>query len=104
VATSPDSARLNRLLVALDARRNPVSVDAGSLAKLAGTYEGRQVVYAGGKLIYARRTGGLGEELTPLGGNRFALGAIQFTFETGGAETKLIVEQPNGVRLTLKKS
>jgi hypothetical protein len=104
VATSPDSTRLNRLLVALDARRNPVTVDAGVLAKLAGTYEGRQVTFAGGKLTYARRTGGLGEELTPLGGNRFALGATQFTFETEGGATRLVVEQPNGVRLTLKKS
>jgi hypothetical protein len=104
VAMSPDSVRLHRLLVTLDAKRNPVDIDAGSLAKLAGTYEGRQVAFAGGKLTYARRTGGLGEELTPLGGNRFALGATQFIFETEGGATRLVVEQPNGVRLTLKKS
>ena len=104
IATSPDSTRLHRLLVSLDAKRKPVAVDAGALAKLAGTYEGRQVTFANGKLIYARRTGGLGEELVPLGGNRFALGATQFTFESEGGTTRLVVEQPNGVRLTLRKS
>jgi hypothetical protein len=104
VAASPDSARLNRLLVTLDAKRKPVPVDGTALARLAGTYEGRQVDFSNGKLTYARRTGGMGEELTPLGGNRFALGATQFTFESEGATTRLVIEQPNGVRLVLNRS
>jgi len=103
-ATSPDSARLNRLVVALDAKRKPVSVDQARLARFAGTYEGRQLAVAEGKLTYARRAGGLGEELTPLGGNRFALGATQFEFAEAGGQVTLVVEQANGTRLTLKKS
>ena len=74
------------------------------LARFAGTYEGRQLAVAEGKLTYARRAGGLGEELTPLGGNRFALGATQFEFAEAGGQVTLVVEQANGTRLTLKKS
>ncbi len=104
VPTSPDSARLARLLVTLDARRKPAPVDADRLSRFAGIYEGRQVALIDGKLTYARRTGGLGEELVPLGGSRFALGAAQFVFEGDGKDSRLIVEQANGTRLTLKRT
>jgi len=95
--------RLNRLLVALDARLKPAPVDPGHLARFAGTYEGRQVAQSGGRLTYARRVGGLGEELVPLGGTRFALGATQFEFGEAGGQVTLVIEQANGTRLTLKR-
>ena len=102
-ATSSDSARLGRLLVTLDARRQPSPVDTRAATRFAGTYEGRQVAVIDGKLTYARREGGLGEELTPLGGDRFGLGATRFTFERAAKGMTLVIEQPNGTRLSLMR-
>ena len=101
--TDPDSSRLNRLLVTLNAKRTPAAVDPARLARFAGTYEGRQVALSGSHLTYARRVGGLGEELVPLGENRFGLGATQFEFLETGGQVSLVIEQANGTRLTLKR-
>ncbi|HEX9166141.1 MAG TPA: S41 family peptidase [Gemmatimonadales bacterium] len=102
-----DSARrvlLARLIETADARRQPVPVPLERLARLAGNYEGSQVELVDGKLRFARRAGGLGEELVPLGNDRFAMAAARLGFEERDGVTYLTMEQPNGTRVTWRRT
>lgn len=94
---------LDRLLAALDARRRPVSVDPARLARFVGRYEGRAVTLVDGRLRYARREGGLAEELVPLGGDRFALGAVRIGFEERGGTVLVTIEQPDGTQVSFPR-
>ena len=94
---------LDRLLAALDARRRPVSVDPARLARFVGRYEGRAVTLVDGRLRYARREGGLAEELVPLGGDRFALGAVRLGFEERGGTVLVTIEQPDGTQVSFPR-
>jgi hypothetical protein len=98
-----ETGYLTRLLVSLDARREPRAVDPTRLARYAGSYEGRVVSVAGGRLHYARREGGLSEVLVPLSDTRFALGATQLQFEEQGGSIRLIIEQSDGTHVTLNQ-
>ena len=102
-----DSVRrllLARLIETADARRQPVTVPVERLARLAGTYEGSQVVLVDGRLRFARRAGGLGEELVPLGDNRFAMAAARLVFEERDGVMSLTLEQPNGTSVTWRRN
>ncbi|MDX2056335.1 MAG: S41 family peptidase [Gemmatimonadales bacterium] len=94
---------LDRLLAALDARRRPVAVDPARLARFVGRYEGRAVTLVDGRLRYARREGGLAEELVPLGGDRFALGAVRIGFEERGGTVLVTIEQPDGTQVSFPR-
>ena len=94
---------LDRLLATLDARRRPVSVDPARLARFVGRYEGRAVTLVDGRLRYARREGGLAEELVPLGGDRFALGAVRIGFEERGGTVLVTIEQPDGTQVSFPR-
>jgi hypothetical protein len=89
---------LARRAETLDAQRRAERPDAGRLAGFAGTYDGERVVrFADGKLFYHRRAELLGDELVPLGRDRFALlGATWLTFDTSGGAARLLVDRPDG--------
>ena len=97
---------LTRSLAALEARRRPPGgrPAASWLTRVAGDYEGRMVSVKAGRLFYTRRAGGLGEELTWLGGTRFALGPVQLQFDDVGGQVRLTLEPPDGTRLTLRRT
>lgn len=103
---SPDqdwNRSLTRILTTLEARQTARQPDAAWLNRLAGEYAGRAVSVRSGRLFYARRTGGLSEELTWLGGNRFGLGATQYLFEEEGSVVRLVIEPPDGTRVTFQR-
>ena len=99
--SSAESRRTLELVAeTIEARGRGVRVDAARLARLAGAYEGdRSVEAIDGKLWYRRRAG-VPDEMVPLGGDRFAVGATRFTFEPSGATQRLTVERPDGTRLS----
>lgn len=106
VGAASDPARsriLSRQLAAADARLRPQALDEGRFATLTGTYEGRLVALTNGRLCFARRDGGLCEELVRLEGNRFALGATQLVFESRDGIMRLTVEQADGNAVTFTK-
>jgi hypothetical protein len=94
------TATLQRVLATVEARRNPRTPDPALVARLAGEYEGRVVTVSAGKLFYARRAGGLPEELVWLGENRFGLGSTQYVF----GKDQLIVEMADGQRVELVRT
>jgi hypothetical protein len=94
---------LSRILATVEARQTPRQPDQTWLARLAGDYAGRTVSVRNGRLFYARSAGGLGEELTWLGGNRFGLGPTQYLFEEEGNAVRLIVEPPDGTRVSFQR-
>ncbi len=94
---------LRRLIETNEARLRATPEAAARLHRFAGTYAGRAVTVRDGQLWYLRRSGGLSEPLTPLGGDVYALAAARLRFaESGGAMT-LTVEQPDGARLTFTR-
>lgn len=65
---------------------------------------GRVVTVKNGRLFFARSARALAEELTWLGGTRFALGAVQLRFDAAGDKVQLTLEPPDGTRLVLQRS
>lgn len=103
LTTDPNRSEvLRRLIETSEARLRATPEAAERLRRFEGTYEGRVVTVREGQLFYARRSGGLGEALTPLGGDLYALSAARLRFAESGAAMTLTVEQPDGasVRLT----
>lgn len=100
---NPDATR-TLLIETLRAQRQPVAVASTVLAGFTGTYSDRVVTLADGSLKYTRRAGGLPERLVPLGGGRFALGAVRFVFESTAAGVRLTITQPNGTAVTFDRS
>jgi len=97
------SGVLRRLIETNEARLRATPEPAARLDRFAGTYEGRTVSVRDGELRYTRRSGGLSEPLTPLGGDVYALAAARLRFaESAGAMT-LTVEQQDGTRVTFKR-
>lgn len=106
VGAAADPARqafLARLGAWLEGRLRPPP-PAAELGRWTGDYEGRVVSLQNGALHYARRGGAIGEPLVALGGGRFALGATQYLFEDRGGVVTLVVEQPDGTRVTFRKT
>ena len=103
-ATDPGRSEvLRRLIETNEARLRAAPETAERLNRFAGTYEGRVVSVRDGQLWYLRRSGGLSEPLTPLGGDVYALAAARLRFvESGGAMT-LVVEQQDGTRVTFNR-
>lgn len=103
--SDPERARvLGRVLAAVEARARPMATDPVRIARFQGRYEGRVVSVTGGRLRYARRDGGLAEDLIPLGGDRFALGATQLLFEIEGASVRLTIEPADGTRISFLRT
>ncbi|HYV98027.1 MAG TPA: S41 family peptidase [Gemmatimonadaceae bacterium] len=101
---SPRAGQLNRLLETAEARSRAVRVDAATLAKFAGTYDGgRTVSVRDGQLWYTRRAGAMPDVMVPLGGNKFALGAARFEFAEVSGKMTMTVGQPDGTALTLNR-
>jgi hypothetical protein len=95
---------IDRLIETIRARRTPVPTSPADLVRFAGTYDGRVVSVVDGALWYGRRPGALAERLVPLGKNRFALGAVRFSFETGASGVSLTIEQPDGTQVTFGRT
>lgn len=94
---------LRRLIETNEARLRATPEAAERLDRLAGTYEGRTVSVREGQLWYLRRSGGLSEPLTPLGGDVYALAAARLRFAEVGGAMALTVEQPDGTRVTFAR-
>lgn len=104
-ATDAERKRIvARLLVLAEARRRPVPVDPARLARFAGVYEGRVVSVVDGQLRYARRDGGIAEQMVVLGNDRFAIGAAQFRFGFEGSAVRLSIELGDGTTVSFVKS
>ena len=98
------AAVLRRLIETNEARLRATPEPAARLDRFAGTYEGRAVSVRDGQLWYLRRSGGLGEPLTPLGGDVYALAAVRLRFaESAGAMT-LSIEQQDETRVTFRRA
>jgi hypothetical protein len=100
---APRLAILRRLIETNEARLRGVREDASRLARFAGTYEGRAVTLREGQLFYARRSGGLSEPLTLIGGDVYALSSLRLRFAESAGVMTLTVEQPDGTRITLTR-
>jgi C-terminal processing protease CtpA/Prc len=94
---------LRRLIETSEARLRATPEAAERLRRFEGTYEGRVVTVRDGQLFYARRSGGLGEPLTPLGGDVYALAAVRLRFSEIGGAMAITVEQQDGTRVTLNR-
>ncbi len=103
-ATEPGRSEvLRRLIETGEARLRAAPETAERLHRFAGTYEGRVVTVRDGQLWYTRRSGGLSEPLTPLGGDVYALAAVRLRFAGSEAEMTLAVEQPDGTRVVFRR-
>jgi hypothetical protein len=97
------SGLLTRLVETADARLRGAAADEKHLARIAGSYEGRVVTVRAGQVWYSRRTGGLSEPLTFLGGDQYALGALRLRFAEALGAMTLTVEQTDGTQVTLQR-
>lgn len=94
---------LRRLIETSEARLRATPEPAERLRRFEGTYEGRVVTARDGQLWYTRRSGGLSEPLTPLGGDVYALSALRLRFSESGGSMALTVEQQDGTRVTFNR-
>lgn len=95
---------IDRLLETIAARRSGVSPDTRDLARLTGDYDGRLVTLEGGQLWYRRRASTLPDAMVPLGGDRFAVGAIRYSFEISDGRARLTIGLPDGTRVSFDRS
>ena len=105
-ASTTDASRsqvLRRWIETIEARSRAIPESASRLARFAGTYDGRVVTVRDGQLWYARRSGGLSEALTPLGGDTYALSAQRLRFAESAGAMILTVEQADGTQITLTR-
>jgi hypothetical protein len=103
-ADAEQRALLERVAESIEARRGEPPAPA-ALARWAGVYDGgRRVELTDGRLRYRPRAGVLADDLVPLGGDRFALGATRFHFEMAGATARLTIERPDGTRLAYPRT
>jgi hypothetical protein len=99
--TDAGRARTLRLLIETnEARLHATAENPTRLAQFTGTYEGRTVTLRDEKLWYLRRSGGLSEALTPLGGDSFALASLRLRFADSKGSMTLTVEQADGTQIT----
>jgi hypothetical protein len=94
---------LRRLIETSEARLRATPEPVERLRRFEGTYEGRVVAVRDGQLWYTRRSGGLSEPLTPLGGDVYALSALRLRFSESGGSMALTVEQQDGTRVTFNR-
>ncbi len=102
--TDAGRARTLRLLIeTTEARLRATSPNTARLAQFTGTYEGRLVTLRDEKLWYLRRSGGLSEALTPLGGDSFGLATLRLRFADSNGSMTLTVEQADGTQVTFAR-
>jgi hypothetical protein len=93
--------KLAKLLVTLDAQNRPQVETPAALIDYVGIYQGREITLNGSKLSFGR-AGGMPEELTNLGGLRFALRSTQISFEMSGGKPNLLIEYADGSKVRLQ--
>jgi hypothetical protein len=88
---------LGRLAEGVEAKANPVALDASRLDAIAGTYEGdRRVEIVDGRAMIRLRPGTMGEELVPLADGSFAMAATRLRFAAGNPSPNVTVERVDG--------
>lgn len=89
---------LERTAQCIEAKANPVALDAARLGAIAGTYEGdRRVEVVDGRPMIRLRPGSMGEELVPMPDGSFAIQmAGRMRFAAGSPSPSVTIERADG--------
>ena len=105
IAANTQDPRLRHILdltrETIEAQATPRAVQAATLAKYVGEYEGgRTATVENGRLMFSNRTGFLPDAFAALNDSTFAFGAIRIGFEHDGGKIRLRITPPEGEPLT----